>query len=345
MCLNPLKRYQIGYTSNGKPNYLIRSRQTDFIYKVGNIWHDGFDGGAKVPYGAEIVRDGLLTPCGQCIECRLAKSREWATRMVLEQQYHDSSYFVTLTYDNEHVPVSYYPDPDTGEAMPSLTLRKADLPPFFKRLRAKLDYAGRPPIRFYACGEYGDETHRPHYHAIIFGLELDDLKLIGHNWRGEKYYTSDFVRSCWPYGNILVADVTFDSAAYVARYCTKKWTGDWREFYETFNLEPEFSLMSRRPGIGRQYYEDYKDDIYDHDEIHLTLGTGGKCVRPPRYYDGLYDGEHPLIMADIKDRRIADADAREVIRKGQSTLSDEEVLQAQRDLYAKRYRMLKREEI
>lgn len=340
MCLNPLKRFAVGKTANGKVQYVIMSRDTDYVYHDGTSWRAGRD---AMPYaGKSYVRDGLLTPCGQCIECRLAKSREWAARMVLEQQYHAESYFLTLTYDNDHVPVSYYGDPETGEAYESLTLRKPDVSAFVKRLRAKLEYYDRPPIRFYGCGEYGDETHRPHYHVIVFGLHLDDLEYVGKNFRGEKYWKSEFVQSCWEHGHILIGDVTLESCAYVARYVTKKWTGDYKQFYETFNLEPEFSLMSRRPGIGRQYYDDHADEIYRTDEINLSTITGGKVVKPPKYYDSLYEHAQPELLEYIKSRRQADAEARQAVRRRQSNLSDEEIYAAQRRLYEKRYAMLKR---
>lgn len=344
MCLNPLKGWRVGINPSGKSAYHITSRHADFIYQVGATWHEGYTDGAKIPYGSTIVRDSITIPCGQCIECRLAYSRDWATRMMLEAQYHESSYFLTLTYDDEHVPISYYPDPD-GEAVPALTLRKADLAPFIKRLRARLDYLGRPQIRFYACGEYGDTTHRPHYHLIVFGLQLTDLTQVSRSWRGDKYYSSQLISECWPYGYNLVAPVCFETCAYVARYVTKKWTGDYKYFYSAFNIEPEFSQMSRRPGIAWQYFADHKDDIYRMDELFLSLTSGGRCLRPPKYYDRLYDLDDPDAMAAIKEQRRYKADAAQLLRSVQSNLSAEEVLEAQANLYEKRIHMLKREEI
>lgn len=344
MCLNPLKGFVIGVHPSGKSKYLVRSRSVDFVYKVGSRWVDGFNGGAKPPYGSVVVSESIFVTCEQCIECRLAYARDWATRMMLESQYHESNYFVTLTYDDEHVPVSYYPDPD-GEAVPALTLRKADIGPFMKRLRSRLDYFGRPHIRFYCAGEYGDTTHRPHYHLIIFGLELDDLTPVSRSWRGDQYYTSALLSECWPCGYNLVAPVTYETCSYVARYVTKKWTGDYKYFYDAFNIEPEFNRMSRKPGIAREYFDEHKEDIYKMDELFLTLSSGGKCCKPPRYYDRLYDIDNPDAMAAVKEQRRIKADALQSLKRSQTNLSEEEVLQAQLDLYKKRVAMLKREEI
>ncbi len=345
MCLNPLKGWQIGVNPSGKPAYKITSRQADFIYQVGEVWHEGYTGGDKIPYGAPLVREFIQIPCGQCIECRLAYSRDWATRMMLELPYHESSYFVTLTYSDDYVPVSYYPHPDTGEAMPALTLRKADVTGFLKRLRSRLEYAGKPPIRFYYAGEYGDQTHRPHYHLIIFGLQLDDLKYFKSTALGFKLYTSDLIAACWPFGHHSIGQVTFESCAYVARYVTKKWTGDFKAFYDTFNIEPEFCNMSRKPGIARQYFDDHKDAIYRLDELFLSLSDGGRCLKPPRYYDRLFDIDHPDIMAEIKERRRSTAEAAEALRQTKTGLSIDEQYQARLELFKKRALMLKREEI
>ena len=128
----------------------------------------------------------LQVPCGQCIGCRIDRSRQWANRCMLELQYHDSAYFVTLTYDDLHVPKAYYPDPDTGEAHQSLTLCKRDFQLWMKRLRKRFS---DDKIRFFACGEYGGSTHRPHYHAIVFGLHLDDLVKYKTVQEGDGYYT------------------------------------------------------------------------------------------------------------------------------------------------------------
>lgn len=275
------------------------------------------------------ARDTVVpVPCGKCMECRLNKSREWATRMMLECRYHQSSYFVTLTYNDATVPVSYFPDPDTGEALPSLTLVKRDLQLFMKRLRDRLFRLGRPQIRYYAVGEYGDKTHRPHYHLVIFGLQLDDLEFLKQSALGFPYYRSQLVEDCWPDGYSMVCNVSWQSCAYVARYCTKKLGGDFKEFYSTFNIQPEFSVMSRKPGIAYQYYQDHKDEIYRTDELFVQLAEGGKTVRPARYFDKLFDLENPELMAAIKERRVRKANAMQQLLDVQTNLSSYERAEA-----------------
>lgn len=136
----------------------------------------------------------IRIPCGRCIGCRLEYSRQWANRCLLELEYHKEACFVTLTYDDDHVPISRYPDPATGEALPCLTLRKRDFQLFMKRFRKAL---GDVQIRFFAAGEYGRQTFRPHYHAIIFGWKPKDLIFYKQSEAGFMYYNSPFMDKIW----------------------------------------------------------------------------------------------------------------------------------------------------
>lgn len=256
--------------------------------------------------------DVVLIPCGQCVGCRISRAREWADRLMLEKQYHDSAYFVTLTYNDEHVPKSYYSHPETGEAQPVFTLNKRDVQLFMKRLRKAKP---RDDIRFYLCGEYGPQTWRPHYHLILFGLHLGDLVLKRQDIDGKVFaWTSATLSAAWslrPFGNhspildaigdVECSDVTWSSCNYVARYVLKKQLGpSGREFYDTYNMVPPFTLMSRRPGIGRRYYDDYVETIYSYDFIALKTSSGGRMLRPSHYYDRLYDIEQPERLAEIR---------------------------------------------
>lgn len=243
-------------------------------------------------------------PCGKCIGCRLMYSKQWATRCSLESEYHESSYFVTLTYNEDCVPISWYSDPETGEAFQSLTLRKKDFQAFMKRLRFNTGQY----IRFYASGEYGDNTYRPHYHAILFGLKLDDLKLYKQSEDGWLYYTSETIQKAWsvprrgsnrftrdtssPIGMCMVTNVNWSTCAYVARYVCKKLKGEAAEFYEKVNIEPPFSLMSRNPGIANQWFQDHSE-YTKYDTIPLPGVDAGKRVKPPKYFDYLLDQVRP----------------------------------------------------
>ena len=238
--------------------------------------------------------NSLSIPCGQCIGCRLERSRQWATRVSLENQLHEKSIFCTLTYDEEHLPRT----PNTREA----TLVPRHFTNFMKLLRFNISkyYPDNGNIRFFGCGEYGSETKRSHYHIIIFGFEPSDKKLYKTTFTGFKLYNSAFLEKCWPYGFINFGSVTFESAAYVARYCTKKITGDGaEEFYG--EREPEFVRMSRRPGIAKEWFDKYYKDVYPNDYIVIRDGIK---VRPPKYFDKLAEKYFPDMLDDVKEARI-----------------------------------------
>lgn len=245
------------------------------------------DGGRLV--FSEIAERGnarpLQIPCGRCVGCRLERSRQWAVRCLHEASLFDSNQFLTLTYDNDHLP-------DGG------SLQYKDFQLFAKRVRYKLG-----PFRFYMCGEYGETTWRPHYHACMFGLSLPDKKPLT-----EELYESKTIESLWGLGRVVVGNVTFESAAYVARYVMKKITGDAAETHyrrvntetgEVWQLEPEFNKMSLRPAIGREWYNKYSSDVRNHDTVVVR---GQKC-KPPRYYDKILADGDPDAAAYLKFER------------------------------------------
>lgn len=274
-CYHPLKGFPIGLTENGKSKMKICSYKTDFVRFDGQHWHCH----SGVPPFGDYVSDFVEIPCGQCIGCRLDYSRQWANRCMLEASEHESSFFLTLTYDDNHLPTNDIVDVETGEIKqsPVHTLVKRDFQNFMKRLRKNTGQR----LRFYGCGEYGDETFRPHYHIIVFGLKLDDLQFYKRSPAGFWYYNSDTVQKCWPNGFVVVCNVSWDTCAYTARYVTKKLKGEPAEIYNYFNLTPPFVLMSRRPGIARNYYEEHKDNIYKYDCINLMTEDGGLQFKPP----------------------------------------------------------------
>lgn len=294
---------------------------------------------SKVP--ADLL---MKIPCGQCVGCRIQYSRQWADRCMLELQYHDSAYFVTLTYDDAHVPKSYYADPDTGEAFTSLTLVKRDFQLFMKRLRKRFS---DDKIRFFMSGEYGSETFRPHYHAILFGLHLDDLVPYKQSQQGFAYYNSPSLQKCWsddegnPIGFAVVAEVTWNTCAYTARYVMKKLTGKEADFYTKFNIQPEFTLMSRKPGIARQYFDDHPD-IYKYDFINVKTEKGGLKFRPPRYFDKLYDVEHSDELQTIKDIRKKLAIEAQKAKLQRITVSPDELLAIEERSFERKIKTLRR---
>lgn len=212
-------------------------------------------------------------PCGRCIGCRLERSRQWAVRCLHEAQLWDSNLFVTLTYREDMLP-------DHG------SLRYRDFQLFMKRLRK----SGRR-VRFFMCGEYGEEGRRPHFHACLFNCDFADKRLLrsGRN----KLWESDELTRLWGHGLVTFGAVTFESAAYVARYCTKKVLGkDALAHYAVgvdadgvvISIEPEFAHMSLKPGIGAGWFERFGSDVFPADRV-VVRGTEAK---PPRYYDKLY---------------------------------------------------------
>lgn len=343
MCLNPLKGFQVGVLPSGKMDLKVVSFLVDHLERFDSHWHEVYV--PQVLYDASnVVRDYVLVPCQKCLDCKMSYSRDWANRMMLENTYHSSSYFITLTYDDFNVPVSYYPDLDTGEARLAYTLRKDELSDFIKRLRRRLDYYGKKSdVRFYGVGEYGSNTFRPHYHVIVFGLELDDLKELKRSPLGYKYYTSQTIESCWKLGYSMVCEVSWETCAYVARYVTKKAYNSYSdELMEFFGLEREMSRMSRMPGIGRLYFDEHKEEIYAHDRIYLSTPKGGKEIKPPKYYDKLFDLEYQEEFAKLKAQRKEVAEAIQKVKLSQTDLSQEALYKVELEALAERVKKLPR---
>lgn len=244
----------------------------------------------------EVFNRATLLPCGQCLGCRTAYAAQWADRLMIESLDHEQSYFITLTYDEEHVPHS--------EVDPSvLTLRPKDLQYFIKRLRDQQFYHYGNKIRYYAVGEYGSLHHRGHYHMEAFGLILDDLYEIGKNKLGRMLHSSKVIEQLWPFGRVEVDFMTWETAAYCARYTVKKLGKKETGFYEEHGLVPEFSRMSLKPGIGQKYFDEHFREIYEEDKIHISTGSGARTVKPPRYYDKKYDDIYPDGLEKIKANR------------------------------------------
>lgn len=222
----------------------------------------------------------MTIPCGQCIGCRLEKARQWAIRCVHESKMWEHNSFVTLTYNDLNLPIDG-------------SISKREIQLFMKRLRKEYGEG----IRFYACGEYGEENKRPHYHLILFNIQFNDREM--HSVRnGVKLYRSRKLEEIWTKGYSTIGDVTFESAAYVARYVTKKITGDKAENHYNGKI-PEFALMSRKPGLGKGFVEEYYKDIYVKDEIIMRNGLK---MKPPKYYDKIYD-DITGNLQKIKDKR------------------------------------------
>jgi len=208
-----------------------------------------------------------------------------------ENQMHEESCFITLTMNDEYLATRENP----------LSLDKSEFQRFMKRLRKRYG----KEIRYFHCGEYGEKNQRPHYHAIIFGLDFKDKELF--KVRDEiRLYTSESLAELWPYGFVTIGEVTYESAAYVARYVTKKIKGkDAEDHYirwdpstgEGIPIEPEYATMSRKPGIGKTWFDKYKNDVYPHDYVVIK---GEYKIRPPRFYDSKLSEEE---LEKVKTKR------------------------------------------
>lgn len=239
------------------------------------------------------IVQSLSLPCGQCIGCRLEKSRQWAVRCMHEASLHERNCFATLTYNDENLPY-----------------RGMLEYPAFQKFMKRLRWDAKVPVRFYMCGEYGPENWRPHYHACLFGYDFPDKRYWRTSDSGEKMYRSAILERLWPFGHCELGAVTFESAAYVARYCVQKVTGHnakahyaRRDEVGEFELPAEFNHMSLKPGIGAGWYEKYKDRTYTFDSVVVN----GKECKPPKYYDRLFTRENPEEMEDLKFLREQDA--------------------------------------
>lgn len=237
----------------------------------------------------------MTIPCGGCIGCKSERARQWSVRLMHENTLHEKSSYLTLTYNDASLP-----------SPPSLN--KKHFPEFIKRSRERFG-----KLRYFHCGEYGELNGRPHYHAIIFGYDWSKDRVFHKKSKdGHNLYTSKLLDETWGHGFCYIGAVTKESAGYCARYILKKITGaDAEQHYEHIDprtgevsdLQPEYTTMSLKPGIGLKWYEKWRSDVYPSDEVVIN----GKRTKPPKYYDTQRDKTHPFEMAHIKSRRKAAA--------------------------------------
>lgn len=267
-------------------------------------------------------RGYMTVPCGQCIACRINKNSDWATRIYAESRLHADNIFLTLTYDDEHLP-------ENG------SVRQEDLQKFMKRLRRYLE---PDTIKYFAVGEYGGQFFRPHYHIALFGVSGFDERVFSafqYDAKSKGWYVKC---KAWNKGLVHFGYITLKSARYISGYVLKKVTGEkCKEHYRELGIEPEFALMSRRPGLGLGFMEKYEDELKQHEFVVID---GYK--RPlPRYWSeklGLKDTIGHMMKNDEK--------AEEFVKNYPTTIEDlqarakkapEERLQRQRNL-EKRYK-------
>lgn len=252
-----------------------------------------------------------IIPCKNCIGCRLDYSRDWANRGYLESKLHKQNFFITLTYDDEHMFTNEYVETSEGityanNGLWNGTLVSKDLQDFIKRLRRHMEYHYQnTDISYMACGEYGEQNLRPHYHLIMFNLNLPAESFYNSRIiNNECYWQNKIIEKCWNKGISNISDASWNNIAYTARYITKKINGKGSEDeYAQRGQIKEFLRVSKNPAIGKRYYELYKNKIYKNDEITIKNKNGVIKSKPPKYFDKLYEKEFPEKWKKLKKKR------------------------------------------
>ena len=282
-------------------------------------------------------------PCGQCLECRLEYSKQWATRCLQESKQHEDNVMLTLTYNNENVPKGQKIDKETGEVSESLTLKKKDVQDFMKRLRKKYGKG----IKFYMCGEYGTSelgTKRPHYHIICFGLKVEDMKAYKKSktdYGTHLLYKSKTMDKIWNKGFVDLNEVNYETCAYVARYVTKKQKGKKsKEYYELRGQVPEYTNMSK--GIGKEFFNQNKEKIYEKEKIWQKTKKGLEEIKLGRYYDKLMEEDNPEALKKLKNERKQKAEEKTAELLKQTSLTLDEYIQQKHERSERKARQLKR---
>ena len=271
-CVYPLAAWQ---THAGDIHFYPKGSSGKSITRIdspdGKVWI-----GPKRPartVGLANYRRDLILPCGQCIACKVNRGRDWSLRIMHETSSHEANCFITLTYSEENLPMQ-------GQ------LVYGHFQDFMKRLR----YHVRTPIRYYMCGEYGEKYDRPHFHAILFGHDFRDDRVLVTRTPNGAIYTSALLERVWSYGFCSIGDATIESAAYVAGYVTKKVTGkNAEEHYmrvdgmtgEIYQKVPEFSNSSRDPAIGVGWLDKYYPEVVNSGGV---IVPGGMNMGVPRAY-------------------------------------------------------------
>ncbi len=235
-------------------------------------------------------------PCGsKCDGCLISRSMQRAVQIYCELVITDTpSYFITLTFNDENMPPNY-------------SLDKSLITKAIKLMRKKIS-----KFRFFQIQEYGGSTQRPHGHMVVFGLDIPDLEL----YREKPYltYTSQILSECWPHGHVELNLLTIQTCIYIAQHDAAKilkpipyhelkiLESETGEFFT--DREPESKSSSNRPGIGHDYYQKYKSEIYTTDSIVIDAMQ----FPVPKYFDTLLKREDPKLYEQIKQSRIENAD-------------------------------------
>lgn len=272
--------------------------------------------------GKKIIRFGesnretdenIELPCGQCEGCRIAKKRDWAIRCMCEAKFYEKNSYLTLTYAEDPISLTRGTNSDFTLFMKRLRqfvdryyYDKSEKA-YCKRERTLSEEGKIQKIRYFQCGEYGAEKDRPHHHCILFNFNPDD-KVFYRRSSGHPQYISPKLCEIWQKGLVFIGNVCMQTAAYVAGYIQKKVTGEKANAHykrvdstgRTVRIIPEYVTMSRRPGIGKKFFDKFKTDLYPKD--YFTLGDGKK-LSPPKYFDRNLERINPILLEILKEQR------------------------------------------
>lgn len=299
MCFNPIETYKVTPSRYSERKYYYHaSGKHKLIFPFNKFY----------PYvKSHPCAEMVVLPCGKCEKCLCLRAKNWSIRAMHEARYYEHNSFITLTYRDSELPFNYIDGAITHRGGLNsydnpATLNKRDFQLFMKRLRKMLDIKGIK-IKYLMCGEYGDLRSRPHYHAIIFGYQFEDLEEVPNNpGSKDKLYDSKTLEDLWTHGKVKVGEVTTQSIAYTCRYTMKKMYGDdgIKEYQDTNRIPPYLAVSH---GVGKRFYEEFHAQIIQNDYVlHPEKFT--KC-QLPRYYDKLTQKRYgDDFLQKIKQKRL-----------------------------------------
>lgn len=382
-CTSPMKGFADGYTENNKIHYKITNYNVDYILKTYDKIPKYYYQTGKPEYidtsRYKVLTEWIEIPCGKCESCRMNYARQWADRCMLEAQQHEENCFITLTYDDDHLPYNFFTDDNGVIEGVSPTLVKRHVQLFIKQLR---NYINRNVddrhIKYFVAGEYGEKNHRPHYHLLLFGWKPNDLLPYKQNFQGDWLYISPTLNMLWkandyvynnvkltdgvpeflgnyddegncqpvkedglPRGFVTVGDCNWNTCAYTARYILKKQYGDNTDS-DRYNFLPEYTSMSLRPAIGREFFDENNSKIFDYTHFSIATPDGGKQIFPSRYYERLFEEFDPNAYIDYKQRKQMTIESKKLLKGGQTSLSYLDSLKVEADVVHERITKLKR---
>lgn len=347
-CVTPMFRmYELGNHSNG--TIISRSEvlerldfDPNYIRHQMDIWR-----GLNPYKGLETVA------CQHCFACALNYSAEWATRIMLEAKKYKNNFWVTLTYDQDHLPIATeltfndeifenVGDIKWGEGCLVPEHMDTFLDSLRKHLARKYKHNG---VKYYYAGEYGTETHRPHYHIVLMNCPLDITQFydthIDVNYKA--HWKSHELERYWDKGMIDICELEWSDAAYTARYCAKKLfkkTSD-RQYYEE-GKKPEFVRMSK--DIGMDYFTENVEKIYKLDGLVAKTVKGNVTqVKPPRAYDKKLKELNPELYEEVRKSRKHIAERVDKMLKKLSDYTDAERMRMDAERLATKSSLLPRE--